>query len=374
MKSVLVTGGAGFLGSFLVDLLVDDGCRVVVLDNLEFQVHQGHQPSYINPGATYVWGDCSDRTLVRPILETVDAVVHLAALVGVGQSMYEIERYTHGNCDVTAVLLEEVVRARSRIRKVVVASSMSIYGEGSYVDAEGNTVYPGLRSDEQLRAGHWELLHPLNGRLLRPTPTVEDRPLCSASVYAASKRYQEELTLMVGRTYDVPTVGCRLFNAYGSRQSLTNPYTGVAAIFCSRLLQGLAPVLFEDGNQLRDFVHAADVARALQLCLDHPAADHQVFNIASGHPITVRDVARHLGDAVSGRHIEPEVRGQWRSGDIRHCIADISKARRLLGYSPQHRFEDGLGELVSWIRHQQPGADRLEAALAEGRCHGVISG
>ncbi len=374
MNSILVTGGAGFLGSFLVDLLITEGYRVVVVDSLEFQVHGGRQPAYLNPGATYVWGDCSDRNLIRPILETVDAVVHLAALVGVGQSMYEIERYTHGNCDVTAVLLEEVVRVRARIRKLVVASSMSIYGEGSYVDADGNSVYPGLRSDEQLKRHEWEVRHPISGQPLQPAPTAEERPLASASVYAASKRYQEELGLMIGRTYDIPSVACRLFNAYGSRQSLANPYTGVAAIFCSRLLQGLAPVVFEDGNQLRDFVHAEDVARALHLCLTSPAADHQVFNIASGHPITVRDVARHLSRAVCGREVEPEARGQFRSGDIRHCIADISKARRLLGYSPEHQFENGLLELVSWIRHQQPGADRLEAALAEGRGHGVISG
>lgn len=373
MKNILVTGGAGFLGSFLVDRLVAEGYSVVVLDTLERQVHGQGQPDYINPKATYVWGDCVNRQLVAHVLDRVEAVYHMAALVGVGQSMYEVERYTHGNCTASAVLHEEVIRRKDRIRKVIVASSMSIYGEGAYTNPAGQVVFPGLRSEAQLKSRQWEVLEPGTGAVLKPIPTPEHKPLDSGSIYAMSKRYQEELGLVLGRAYGIPTVACRFFNAYGSRQALSNPYTGVAAIFCSRFLQGLAPVIFEDGEQMRDFVHVSDIVQGLLLCLTSAKADYEVFNLGSGHPISIRDVAAKLGEAITGGRVQAEVPGQFRAGDIRHCFADISKAQRLLGYAPQYRFDTGIPELVGWVKHQKVAGDKLAAALAEARARGIVS-
>ena len=356
----LVTGGAGFIGSHLVDRLLADGFEVRILDSLDSQVHDG-RPAYLAADAELVEGDVRDGDVVARCLEGVDRVVHLAAAVGVGQSMYEIERYTSVNAMGAAVLLERVLEVRDRIEKLVVASSMSIYGEGLYrCPAEDVQVAPPPRDESQLAARQWEVRCPSCGAELAPLPTPETKPLQPTSVYAVGKRDHEELTLAVGRAYGIPATALRFFNVYGPRQALSNPYTGVAAIFSARLLNGRAPVVFEDGRQSRDFVHVGDVAAAVRASLEPGVADFEALNVASGRSISVADVASTLAD-VLGVDLEPEIRNEYRAGDIRHCFGDASRAHAVLDWQPQVAFETGMRELASWLADQQP-VDRVDEA------------
>ena len=363
MQNILITGGAGFIGSHLADELLAHGYRVRVLDSLEPQVHgEGRRrPDYLHPDVELVVGDVNDRQKVDQALQGIDAVFHLAAAVGVGQSMYEVAHYTRVNNLGTAVLLEALV-ARP-VQRLVVASSMSLYGEGLYRDAAGTVRQVGERTLEQLKRGDWEF-HGADGAALQPAPTPEDKPPALASVYALSKFDQERLCLMIGRAYNFPVVALRFFNAYGPRQALSNPYTGVLAIFASRLLNNNPPAIFEDGLQQRDFVSVYDLVRGCRLALETPAAAGEVFNIGSGEPHTVRAVADRLARVMGKEGIAPEILGKYRVGDIRHCYADISKARQVLGYAPQVRLDDGLAELSSWLEGQAA-IDRVAQASAE---------
>jgi dTDP-L-rhamnose 4-epimerase len=301
--------------------------------------------------------------VVEASLVGVDRVAHLAAAVGVGQSMYEIERYTSINTMGAAVVLEALVAARDRIDKVVVASSMSIYGEGLYrCDSEANDVSPRTRTESQLRGRDWEPRCPSCGSQLAAVPTSESTPVTPESIYAVNKRDHEEMFLVTGRAYSIPTTALRFFNVYGPRQALSNPYTGVAAIFSSRLLNGRPPVVFEDGRQSRDFVHVSDIASAVLAALDPGAGDGEALNVGTGRPTTVLDVARVLGREL-GLSIEPEIRNVFRAGDIRHCFADISKAQALLGFVPGVAFEEGMRELVGWLAGSAA-VDRVEEATA----------
>ncbi|HWI41222.1 MAG TPA: NAD-dependent epimerase/dehydratase family protein [Verrucomicrobiae bacterium] len=349
---VLITGGAGFIGSHLADDLLQHGYRVRVLDNLTPQVHGGRtdRPEYLHPEVEFVLGDVRDARGMRSALEGVDAVVHFAAAVGVGQSMYEIEHYTSVNNMGTAVLLEAMVATRRQMR-LLVASSMSIYGEGMYTDAAGHPCMAEGRTLAQLEAGRWELRSP-EGTVLLPVPTPESKKPSLASVYALSKYDQERLCLMVGGAYRFPVTALRFFNVYGTRQALSNPYTGVLAIFASRLLNGNPPRIFEDGFQRRDFVNVADVARACRLALERDEAAGEVLNIGSGQSRTVREVAEAMARVMGREDISPDVTGTYRVGDIRHCFADISRAERVLGYRPYVRFEEGLAELAAWLEGQ----------------------
>jgi len=365
---ILVTGGAGFVGSHLVDALLARGFEVRILDSLEPQVHgeSDAPPAYLAPEAELQRGDVRDRDPVARALEGVDAVYHLAAAVGVGQSMYEVARYVSANTLGAAVLLEEVLARRDRIARLVVASSMSIYGEGAYRDAEGAPAHPGLRPEDQLARRQWECLD-ARGRPLEPVPTPESKPLQPTSVYAVTKRDHEELFLAVGAAYGIPTVALRYFNIYGSRQALSNPYTGVMAIFSSRLLHGRPPLIFEDGGQTRDFVHVSDVVRANLAALECEAATGRVYNVGTGRATSVIEVAERLGKAL-GVTTPPEVVQRFRAGDIRHCIADLTRARAELGYEPRVPLEEGLEELLEWVRRAEAeGAarDRVEGAAAE---------
>jgi dTDP-L-rhamnose 4-epimerase len=367
----LVTGGAGFIGSHLVDRLLADGIEVRVLDSLDPQVHNG-RPEYLAADAELVEGDVRDGDVVVRALEGVDRVVHLAAAVGVGQSMYEIERYTSVNAVGAAVLLERVLEVRDRVEKVVVASSMSIYGEGlCRCPAEDREVAPPPRPESQLASRQWEVRCPSCGAELEPLPTPETKPLQPTSVYAVGKRDHEELTLAVGRAYGIPATALRFFNVYGPRQALSNPYTGVAAIFSARLLNGRAPVVFEDGRQSRDFVHVGDVAEAARAALEPGAGDWEALNVATGRSVTVAEIASTLAQAL-GTAIEPEVRNEFRAGDIRHCFGDPVRVEAALGWSAQTPFADGMAELVEWLAGQRA-VDRVDEATAALARRGLTS-
>jgi dTDP-L-rhamnose 4-epimerase len=362
----LVTGGAGFVGAHLVRALLDRGDDVVVLDRLEEQVHNnGYSPP---EGVTFIRGGVGNPELADQALAGVDRVVHLAAAVGVGQSMYEISRYVNVNSYETAVFLERLALAASRPERLVVASSMSIYGEGQYACREHGIQAPPPRPEAQLGRGEWECRCPVCGAELEPLPTSEDKPLNPTSVYAITKRDHEELALVVGAAYGVPTTALRFFNVYGSGQALSNPYTGVAAIFSSRLLNGRRPLVFEDGRQSRDFIHVADLVRGILLALERDEAAGHVVNLGTGRAITIADMAVLLAERL-GSDLEPEFPGRFRAGDIRHCFADGAKAKSLLGFEAAIRLEDGVDELVEWVASQdaEDGVDRaLEELAARG--------
>ncbi|MEA2576346.1 MAG: dTDP-L-rhamnose 4-epimerase [Chloroflexia bacterium] len=368
-KQVLITGGAGFIGSHLADELLAHGYRVRALDNLTEQVHgpDRHRPGYLSSEVELVVGDVRDPEAVRKALKGVDAVYHLAAAVGVGQSMYEIERYTDVNNIGTAVLLEAL--AENPVERLVVASSMSIYGEGLYKAPDGSISEGRERDIEQLKARQWEVRN-AKGEVLTPVATPESKTPNLASVYALSKYDQERLCLVVGRAYNIPTVALRFFNVYGTRQALSNPYTGVLAIFASRFLSGHAPLINEDGYQQRDFVSVYDVARACRLALEVPGAAGQVFNVGSGQRYTVREIAARMAPLLKKEHLQPEITGKYRMGDIRHCFADISLARRVLGYEPQVTLEEGLTELAGWLEKQIV-VDYVPQAYAELATRGL---
>jgi dTDP-L-rhamnose 4-epimerase len=346
-KKVLITGGAGFIGSHVANELLSRGYRVRALDILSPQVHGASRarPVYLNREVELQIGDIRDRAALARALEGADAVLHFAALVGVGQSMYEVARYTSVNSLGTATLLEML--ARRPVEKLIVASSMSVYGEGAYVTPSGRRCLNAVRSLDQLKRREWDPATE-SGEPMVPACTPEDKPPSLASIYALGKFDQEQMCLIAGRAFGIPTVALRFFNVYGPHQALSNPYTGVLAIFASRLLNYERPTIFEDGNQLRDFVSVHDVARACRLALESREAAGQAFNIGSGQQHTVRHVAEELA-RVLGRDIEPLITGKYRVGDIRHCFPDISLARKLLGYSPSVRLETGIEDFAEWL-------------------------
>jgi dTDP-L-rhamnose 4-epimerase len=364
----LVTGGAGFIGSHLVAALVARGDDVVVLDALESQVHEGTEPD-LPDGVELIVGDVGDVEAADRALEGVDRVVHLAAAVGVGQSQYEIDRYVRVNTMSTATFLERMVLAESRPKRLVVASSMSIYGEGEYECPEHGRVAPTPRSDEQLLAREWEAKCPTCRAELRPVPTTEAKPLIPTSVYAITKRDHEELCLVVGCAYEIPAVALRFFNVYGPGQALSNPYTGVAAIFASRLLNGRAPVIFEDGEQSRDFIHVSDIVEGILLALESDAAVGRALNLGTGRVTTIREIAAVLGRGL-GVDLEPELTTQYRSGDIRHCFADTTAAAEVLGFRAAVSLEDGMRDLCRWLADQEA-VDRVERATLELAARGL---
>lgn len=363
---ILITGGAGFIGSHLTDELLSHGYDVRILDSLVEQVHgsDNKKPSYLNDQAEFIQGDVRDRETVKQALKGVDAVYHFAARVGVGQSMYEISDYMDVNDIGTSVLLEALID--HPVDRLVVASSMSIYGEGLYKNSDSDLYQNVERSKRQLAEGNWEPVDG-NGQSLQPVPTPETKTPSLASVYALSKYDQERLSLIIGRAYDFPVTALRFFNVYGPRQALSNPYTGVLAIFSSRYLNNKPPLIFEDGFQQRDFVHVRDIARACRLVLETPDAADNVFNIGSGEAYTIRGIAEKMGETMGKSHLTPKVTGKYRAGDIRHCYADISKAQSILGYSPEISLQEGIEELVTWLSGQSANdyVDQAEEELAE---------
>ncbi|MCA1710152.1 MAG: SDR family NAD(P)-dependent oxidoreductase [Actinobacteria bacterium] len=367
-RTVLITGGAGFIGAHLARRLIEQGDRVRVLDSLHPQVHRsGERPEYLHEDAELVVGDVRDGDAVRKALVGVDRVAHLAARVGVGQSMYEISEYTSVNGVGTGVLLEALLD--HPVEKLLVASSMSVYGEGLYLSPDGTPTPPVERKRADLEQGRWDPIGPA-GELLTPVGTPETKPPTLSSVYALGKYDQERLTLMFGEAYKVPSVALRFFNAYGPYQALSNPYTGVLAIFASRLLNGRRPLVFEDGEQMRDFVSVTDVARACALALDSDTAAGKVVNVGSGESITVNAIASRLADILGRTDIAPEVTGKFRVGDIRHCFADVALAKDVLGYEAQVTLEQGMTELAEWLEGQVA-VDDVDAATAELTSRGL---
>ena len=359
---VLITGGAGFIGSHLADRLLAEGYEVRALDSLDRQVHPaGERPDYLDGDVELQVGDVRDHGAVRQALDGMDAVVHFAAAVGVGQSMYEIERYTSINAIGAAVLLEEVVERREQISKLLVASSMSIYGEGQYRNPHTGEsgLAPVLRPDSQLAARQWDVLAD-DGTPLEPEPTAETKQLRPTSIYAIGKRDHEEMVLAVGAAYGIPAVALRFFNVYGERQALSNPYTGVAAIFSSRLLNDRAPLVFEDGKQTRDFIDVRDIARCCALALQRDGADGRTLNVGTGRPTSIVEVAQVIARGL-GKDLEPEVVNEFRAGDIRHCYAETQLANELLGFRAEIPFEAGMHELLAWLEGQEA-ADSVDAA------------
>jgi dTDP-L-rhamnose 4-epimerase len=370
--NVLVTGGAGFIGSHIIDCLLARGHSVRVLDALVSQVHGNgkSRPSYLNPRVELIVGNLEDSSVTARTLDGMDSVIHMASAVGVGQSMYQIVDYCSTNVMGTATLLQAIVETKRRLKSLVVASSMSVYGEGRYQTRAGELVNPCTRPEEQLLAGEWEL-RDIDGRPLRPVPTDEEKPLNPTSVYAINKRDQEELCLSVGSSYGIPTTALRLFNVYGSRQALSNPYTGVAAIFCARLLNDQPPLIFEDGLQKRDFIHVQDVARAFVSAAEKPVPG-EAINIGSGDTVSIAEIAETLSLEMK-KNISPQVVGKYRRGDIRHCFADISKAQHLLDWQPSRSFRQGVPELVEWVQTQRNVRDHVDSAWNELEQRGLLA-
>jgi dTDP-L-rhamnose 4-epimerase len=365
-KKILITGGAGFIGSHIADELLQHGYNIRVLDSLVEQVHGpgSQKPEYLNDEVEFIKGDVRDKNTLQQALKGIDAVYHFAARVGVGQSMYAIEEYMNANDIGIAVLLEALIE--HPVERLVVASSMSIYGEGLYKNSSGKLYSYAERSKAQLSAECWEPQDE-NGDILHPVATPETKVPSLSSVYALSKYDQEQLALMIGRTYDLPVTALRFFNVYGSRQALSNPYTGVLAIFSSRFMNDKPPLIFEDGLQQRDFVHVRDVARACRLVLESPDAANEVFNIGSGEAYTIKELGQKVGRILNKPHIKANITGKYRAGDIRHCYADITRAKYLLGYSPEVSLKEGMVELVNWLTGQtaEDYVERAEGELSE---------
>lgn len=368
---ILVTGGAGFIGSHLVDRLIARGHRVRILDSLIEQVHQGRVPRYVNKQAELQIGDVCDPATVTKALQGIDVVYHLAARVGVAQSNYQIRQYVEANVGGMATLLDVMVNWSLPVRKVVMTASMTSYGEGNYHCKTCGVVRPALRmSKKDLYAGTWEPRCPVCSGAIAPVPTDETAAINNNSVYAFTKNAQEALLQYVGTLYHIPFVSLRLFNVYGPRQSLSNPYTGVAAIFISRLKHDAQPIIYEDGLQTRDFVSVCDVVAALTASLEQTSANFQVFNIGSGRATSIKDIAVTLAELM-GKHIQPKITKQLRKKDIRHCVADISKARKHLGWTPQIPLEKGLRELIAWSAGESS-VDRVEEVEEELRTKSLL--
>lgn len=369
-KKILVTGGAGFIGSHLVDSLVEKGYDVRILDNLEEQVHQGKIPAYLNKKAEFLKGDVRNKSDLEKALDGVEIVFHEAAAVGVGQSMYQIRNYIDINNVGTANLLDFLVNEKNSVKKIIVAASMSSYGEGLYKCEKCNElIEPELRDEKDIKSGNWELNCKKCNSSLKPIATPETKTRKSNSIYALSKLDQEEMVLMIGKTYGINAVSLRYFNVFGTRQSLSNPYTGVSAIFMSRIKNSNPPVIYEDGLQTRDFISVKDIASANITAMESNASNFESFNVGSGNPVTIKSVAETLIE-LHKSNVGPEITKKFRKGDVRHCFADNSKIKSKLGWKPEVSFREGLKEIIEWSATVKA-EDKFEQAAKELREKGL---
>lgn len=369
--NILVTGGAGFIGGFLVDRLVDDGHNVRIFDNLDPQVHPGgNKPDYLNPKAEFIQGDIRDYDALRKAVEDMEIISHHAAAVGVAQSQYKIKYYVDVNISGTGNLLDILANHPHKVHKLMVAASMSSYGEGVFNCAKCGRVRPPLREEDQFRKQNWECQCPGCGGPLTPLPIREDDERLTNSIYAITKMVQEDMCLNIGKTYNIPTVALRYFNVYGPRQSLSNPYTGVAAIFMSRIKNDNPPVIFEDGLQSRDFISVHDIVEANMLAMTKSRADYNFYNVASGRLTTVLNIAETIND-LCGKNIAPNVTMKFRKGDVRHCIADTAKIEHALGFKAKVGFREGMQELIRWSEGAKA-IDLVDRATNELKEKGIV--
>lgn len=368
---ILVTGGAGFIGSFLVDKLIEQDHDVRIFDNIEPQVHpNGKEPDYLNKKAEFIKGDICDQEALTNAIQGIDIIFHQAAMVGVGQSMYQIKRYVNANTMGTANLMDILVNKKHNVKKVIVASSMSVYGEGSYKCDSCGKVSPKLRQEEQMKNNDWEVHCPKCNKPSKPVPTDENKKQEINSIYALTKKDQEDMIMNIGISYGIPSVALRYFNVFGPRQSLSNPYTGVAAIFLSRIKNNNPAIVFEDGLQSRDFISVHDIIQANILAMKSKAADYEIFNVGAGRQITIKQIAETIAK-LNNSDIKPQITGKFRKGDVRHCFSDITKIKSKIGFEPKVSFEEGMYELVEWSKNQQA-VDGSETATQELKKRGLV--
>jgi dTDP-L-rhamnose 4-epimerase len=367
MKRALVTGGAGLIGSHVADLLVREGWEVRVLDNLEPQTHRRGRPPWINDRAEFVEGDLRDRETISAALDKIDVVFHQAAY---GGYMPEITKYVHVNSLGTAQMLEVIREKELPVRKIVVASSQAVYSEGAGECPEHGIVFPSVRPVEQLRKGDWEVHCPLCSAITRSVPTPENAPVGGETVYGLTKADQEKLVLLWGKQTGIPTVALRYSCTYGPRQSIFNPYTGVIAIFCTRLLNNLAPVLYEDGEQTRDFSFVEDIASANLLAAETDKLDGIPVNVGSGKGTPIRQIAEQLSAALK-IDIAPEINGEFRPGEMRHLTSDTTRIRAI-GYKPDVDLAEGIARYIDWIRSQSDIRDYFSEAAEILRNKGIV--
>ncbi len=362
---ILVTGGAGFIGSHTVDMLIANGYDVRVVDNLLPQVHNGRKPAYMNKKAEFVKGDVSDLNAWKKWIKDIEIVIHLASMTGIAQSMYEPVKYCDSNIQGTTNLYETLVKnpkLKKQVKKIIVASSKTIYGEGAYKCKEHGMQYPTLRTLEQLQKKDWELHCPICNKTMRPVPIPEEKPAQNISVYALTKYTTEKLSLMFASTLNIPTIAFRYFSVYGPRQSLSNPYTGVCSIFLSRIKNKQLPVIFEDGEQIRDFIFVEDIARVNLLAVKN-ANKTEVYNVGSGIGVSISQVALTINE-ILGVNVKPIITNDFRYGDTRNDLSDNSKIERDLKFKPKYSFKEGIKKLIEWGEREKA-VDRFEQAEKE---------
>lgn len=369
-KNILVTGGAGFIGSHIVDKLISSGYRVTILDNFDKQVHQNTTPKYLNKKAKLIKGSVTNSKDIKNSLQGIDTIYHHAAVVGVGQSMYAIEYYVKNNSLGTAKILDYLANNKHSVKRLFIASSMSAYGEGLYHCQNCGNIRPSLRSDSQMSKKLWDLYCPHCKSVLKPIPTPETEKFSCNSIYAITKQSQEDMFIVFGRSYNIATTAFRYFNVYGPRQSLSNPYTGVSAIFLSRLKNNNPPVIYEDGLQSRDFISVYDIAEANVLALENPKTYGQIFNLGTGQPVSIKDVSLTLSKLLN-KNIPPNITFQFRSGDVKYCYADISKVKKALKWKPKISFKQGMANLIKWGQTEKA-EDLFDKATNQLKSKGLI--